>query len=59
MIEAMGLGGATLTVILVPGLLAAGIGGLVFTGLGSWSGLSTSAYALSPIALPTFSKPDW
>jgi H+/Cl- antiporter ClcA len=59
MIEALALGGATLPVILVPGLLAAGIGGLVFTGLGSWSGLSTSAYALSPIALPTFSKPSW
>jgi H+/Cl- antiporter ClcA len=59
MIEAMGLGGAMLPVILVPGLLAAGIGGLVFTGLGSWSGLSTSAYALSPIALPAFSKPAW
>ena len=59
MIEAMGLGGAMLPVILVPGLLAAGVGGLVFTGLGSWSGLSTSAYALSPIALPAFSKPAW
>jgi H+/Cl- antiporter ClcA len=59
MIEAAGLGGATLPVILVPGLLAAGIGGLVFTGLGSWSGLSTSAYALSPIALPAVSKPGW
>src|SRR5215510_8390979 len=59
MIEAMGLGGASLTVILVPGLLAAGVGGLVFTGLGSWSGLSTNAYALSPIALPAFSKPAW
>ena len=34
MIEAAGLGGAALPVILVPGLLAAGIGGLVFTGLG-------------------------
>ena len=59
MIEAAGLGGALLPVILVPGLLAAGVGGLVFTGLGSWSGLSTSAYALSPIALTSFSKPDW
>src|SRR5262249_62269975 len=59
MIEAAGLGGAMLPVILVPGLLAAGIGGLVFTGLGSWSGLSTSAYALTPIALPSFSKPAW
>lgn len=59
MIEAAGLGGAMLPVILVPGLLAAGVGGLVFTGLGSWSGLSTSAYALSPIALTPFSKPEW
>ena len=59
MIEAAALGGALLPVILVPGLLAAGVGGLVFTGLGTWSGLSTSAYALSPIALTSFSKPDW
>jgi len=58
-IEAAGLGGATLPVILVPGLLAAGVGGIVFTGLGTWSGLSTSAYALSPIALTSFSKPEW
>jgi hypothetical protein len=59
MIEAAGLGGAMLPVILVPGLLAAGIGGLVFTGMGSWTGLSTSAYALSPIALPAVSNPAW
>jgi hypothetical protein len=59
MIEAVGLGGGALTVILVPGLLAAGVGGLVFTGLGDWSGLSTNAYALSPITLPAFTKPDW
>jgi chloride channel protein, CIC family len=59
MIEAAALGGSMLAVILVPGLLAAGIGGLVFTGLGSWSGLSTSAYALSPIALPAISNPGW
>ena len=58
-IEATGLGGATLPVILLPGLLAAGIGSLVFIGMGSWTGLSTSAYALSPLALPAFSKPDW
>jgi H+/Cl- antiporter ClcA len=59
MIEAAGLGGASLPVILVPGLLAAGVGGLVFTGLGSWSGFSTTAYKLSPIALPAVSKPGW
>jgi H+/Cl- antiporter ClcA len=59
MIEAMALGGGLLPVILVPGLLAAGVGGIVFTGLGSVSGLSTNAYALSPIALTSFSKPEW
>ena len=58
-IEATGLGGATLPVILLPGLLAAGIGSLVFIGMGSVTGLSTSAYALSPLALPAFSNPDF
>lgn len=58
-IEATGLGGATLPVILLPGLLAAGIGSLVFIGMGSLTGLSTSAYALAPLALPAFSQPDW
>jgi hypothetical protein len=58
-IEASGLGGATLPLILLPGLLAAGIGSLVFIGMGSVTGLSTSAYALGPLALPAFSRPDW
>ena len=58
-IEATGLGGATLPVILLPGLLAAGIGSLVFIGMGSLTGLSTAAYALSPLALPAFSRPSW
>ena len=58
-IEAAGLGGATLPVVLLPGLLAAGIGSLVFIGMGSLTGLSTSAYALTPLALPAFSHPDW
>ena len=48
-IEAAGLGGAMLPVILLPGLLAAGIGSLVFIGIGDWSGLSTSAWALTPL----------
>jgi H+/Cl- antiporter ClcA len=58
-IEAAGLGGATLSLILLPGLLAAGVGSLVFIGLGSWSGLSTSAWALSPFPLPDFAGPGW
>jgi H+/Cl- antiporter ClcA len=57
LIEAAGLGGATLPVVLLPGLIAAGIGSLVFIGLGSWTGLSTSAWALSPLKLEPFAQP--
>ena len=58
-IEATGLGGAVLPLVLLPGLLAAGIGSLVFIGLGSWSGFSTSAWALEPFPLAPFGGPDW
>ena len=58
-IEATGLGGAVLPVVLLPGLVAAGIGSLVFIGLGSFSGLSTSAWSLSPFPLPHFGGPGW
>ncbi len=57
LIEAAGLGGARLPVVLLPGLIAAGLGSLVFIGLGAWTGLSTSAWALSPFDLPAFSQP--
>ena len=56
-IEAAGLGGATLPVILLPGLIAAGLGSLVFIGMGSLTGLSSSAYALAPLALPSYHEP--
>jgi H+/Cl- antiporter ClcA len=58
-IEATGLGGAILPLVLLPGLLAAGIGSLVFIGLGSWSGLSTSAWQLSPFPLEAYGGPGW
>lgn len=56
-IEAAGLGGATLPVVLLPGLLAAGIGSLTFVGIGSVTGLSSSAYALPPLKLPAYPTP--
>ena len=59
LIEAMGLGGPMLPLVLLPGLLAAGIGSLVFIGLGSFSGFSTAAWSLSPFPLPAFGGPDW
>ena len=58
LIEAAGLGGPTLPLVLVPGLLAAGIGSLVSIGMGSWTGLSTSDISISPLNLPAFARPD-
>ena len=54
-IEAAGLGGAMLPLILLPGLMSAGIGSVVFIGMGHWTGLSSSAYSLGPLPLPAFS----
>jgi H+/Cl- antiporter ClcA len=58
LIEATGIGGPRLPMVLVPGLLAAGIGSLVSIGLGSWTGLSSKDYALGTLDLPTFARPD-
>ena len=58
LIEVTGLGGPRLTTVLIPGLLAAGIGSLVSIGMGSFTGLSSSAYALDPLQLPKFASPD-
>jgi hypothetical protein len=43
--------------VLLPGLLAAGIGSLVSIGMGSFTGLSTSAYALGQLPLAHFARP--
>jgi len=56
-IEAAGLGGPTLPLVLLPGLIAAGIGSLVFVGMGWLTGLSSSAYAISPLSLPAYPEP--
>jgi H+/Cl- antiporter ClcA len=58
-IEATGLGGPTLPLILLPGLLAAGIGSLTFIGISNWGALNTSAYSLGPLPLPPFASPTW
>jgi H+/Cl- antiporter ClcA len=56
-VEAAGLGGPTMPLILLPGLIAAGIGSLVFIGVGTLTGLSSSAYAMSPLGLPAYDEP--
>ena len=56
LMEAAGLGGPALGVILVPGLLAAGIGSLIFVGLDSWTGYGT--FSLTIAHIPSFTSPD-
>jgi H+/Cl- antiporter ClcA len=57
LIEAAGLGGAMLPLVLLPGLMSAGIGSLVFSGVGSWTGLSSNDYSLAPVSLPSYPSP--
>ena len=56
LMEAIGLGGAAATMVLLPGLLAAGIGALVFIGIGTASGVGT--FSLAVPNLPPFSHPS-
>ena len=57
-LEASGLGGPTLPLILIPGLIAGGIGSLVFIGMTHWTGLSTTAYSLPPLHLAPIGTPS-
>ena len=62
LMEASGLGGAMLGLVLVPGLLAAGIGSLVFIGLDAWTGLGTFSLAipgLPHVGSPTAAEFGW
>jgi H+/Cl- antiporter ClcA len=56
LMEASGLGGPTLSMVLMPGLVASGVGALIFVGLDSLTGLGT--FALTLPGLPPFSRPD-
>ncbi len=46
LMEASGLGGPMLGLVLLPGLLSAGVGTLIFIGLDNWTGLGTFALAI-------------
>ena len=60
--EAAGIGGATLSLVAMPGLLASGIGALVFIGIDNWTGLGTFSLALTsvpPAMNPTVATMAW
>ena len=47
--EAAGIAGVTLSLVALPGLLASGIGALVFLGLDDWTGLGTFSLSLTTV----------
>ena len=62
LMEIAGIGGAMTSLMLVPGLLAAGIGSLVFIGLDALTGLGTTSLSipdLPRVGSPTISEFGW
>jgi H+/Cl- antiporter ClcA len=47
--EAAGIGGVMLSLVALPGLLASGIGALIFIGLDNWTGLGDFSLALTSV----------
>jgi H+/Cl- antiporter ClcA len=62
LMEASGLGGPMMAIVLLPGLLAAGVGTLIFVGLDSWTGAGTFSLAipnLPSVGQPTVAEFGW
>ena len=60
--EVAGVGGVTLSLVALPGLLASGIGVIVFVGMDNWTGLGTFSLALTkvpPAVDPTVATMGW
>ena len=60
--EAAGIGGMTLSLVALPGLLASGVGALIFVGLDDWTGLGTFSLSLTsvpPAVAPTLATMAW
>ena len=58
LIEAARIGGSQMSLVLIPGLTAAGVGSLTEIGMGSWTGLDTSNISISGVQLASFGRPD-
>jgi H+/Cl- antiporter ClcA len=58
LLEASGLGGPMATIALIPGLLGAGLGSLIFLGLNAWTGYGTFSLTVPDLArLPAWTWP--
>ncbi|MEU9145559.1 chloride channel protein [Streptomyces sp. NPDC048349] len=59
LIEVAGVGGPQLFAVMLPALLSSGVGALVFTGFGRWTGLQTGSLGLElPTPLPRLDAAD-
>ncbi|MFC8952756.1 chloride channel protein [Streptomyces sp. NPDC057101] len=59
LIEVAGVGGPQLFVIMLPALLSSGVGAVVFTGFGRWTGLETGSLSIRfPTAPPRLDTGD-
>jgi hypothetical protein len=56
--EASGLGGPTMGLVLVPGLLASGVGALIFVGQDRMTGLGTFSLAIPHLAALQPARPS-
>ena len=62
LMEIAGVGGPMLGVVLLPGLLAAGVGSLIFVGLDNWTGFGTFSLAIPsipPVGSPSVAAFLW
>lgn len=53
LLEALGLARRQTMLVMLPALVSSGIGALIFTGLGDWTGLGIGALALPDLDVPT------
>jgi H+/Cl- antiporter ClcA len=58
LVEVAGLSSGRLPLLLIPGLMASGIGMLVSIGLGDWTGVNTSDISLELLPVDNFARPD-
>ncbi|MEU8432327.1 chloride channel protein [Streptomyces sp. NPDC029216] len=59
LIEVVGVGGPQLVAVMLPALLSSGLGALVFTGFGRWTGLKTGGLTVKmPEAVPRLDAAD-
>ena len=58
MLEVVGLAGAQVLVVLLPAVMAAGVGALVFTGLGNWTGFQAPTLTIPNLAAANVTASD-